>query len=88
MDSRAQFLGHSIHAMSHRISVGLFVTAVVFDVATWIESRAMDAHQLLDDHRRNRGRAPRRGVWIRSIIPRFLAERAQGASGSFTAAVT
>jgi uncharacterized membrane protein len=39
MESRAQILGHSIHAMLIAFPIGLFVTAVLFDVAHLVSSR-------------------------------------------------
>jgi uncharacterized membrane protein len=39
MESRAKLFGHSIHAMLITFPVGLFVTAVVFDIAHLVSSR-------------------------------------------------
>jgi len=39
MDSRAKAFGHSIHAMLIAFPIGLFVTAVIFDIAHLVSSR-------------------------------------------------
>lgn len=39
MESRAKLFGHSIHAMLIAFPVGLFVTAVLFDIAHLVSSR-------------------------------------------------
>jgi uncharacterized membrane protein len=39
MESRAKLFGHSVHAMLIAFPVGLFVTAVVFDIAHLVSSR-------------------------------------------------
>ena len=39
MESRAKLFGHSIHAMLITFPVGLFVTAVLFDIVHLVSSR-------------------------------------------------
>ena len=39
MESRAKLFGHSIHAMLITFPIGLFVTAIVFDIVHLVSSR-------------------------------------------------
>ncbi|MFI5257534.1 MAG: DUF2231 domain-containing protein, partial [Gemmatimonadales bacterium] len=41
MESRAKLLGHSIHAMLIAFPIGLFVTAVIFDIIHLVSGTAL-----------------------------------------------